>query len=95
MAYSYERLEEVEQIIISCRPEIDDVDFWAEQIKARVSIEDLDQHCLYLDSRLEELMDEITGGGLSFGGAEHSLELIKIADTANYLDAVEVALGRK
>ncbi|WP_346924438.1 hypothetical protein [Rothia sp. (in: high G+C Gram-positive bacteria)] len=94
MAYSHEKQEEIEQIIISCRPEIDDVDFWAEQIKARVSAEDLDQHCLYLDSRLEELMDEISGSGLRIGSAEHSLELVKIADIGNYLFAIETALGR-
>lgn len=95
MAYSYEKQEEVEQSISSCRPEIDDLDFWARQIRTRVSAEDLDQHCLYLTSRMDELMDESTGAGMSISGGEHSLELAKLAEISNHLDAVEIALGRK
>lgn len=95
MAYSYEKQEEVEQIISSCRPENDDFVFWAEQIKAQVSAEDLDQHYLYLTSRMDELMDESARSGLSISGGEHFLELAKLAEVSNHLDAVEIALGRK
>lgn len=95
MAYSYEKQEEVEQSISSCRPEIDDLDFWAEQIRTRVSAKDLDQHYLYLTSRMDDLMDEIASGKLSMGNMEHSLELTKLAEVSHHLDAVEIALGRK
>ena len=58
------------------------------------SVEDLEQHCLFLTSRMDELMDETSSGNLSMGSAEHSLELTKLAEVANHLDAVELALGR-
>lgn len=82
-------------MIASVRPEFDDLDFWAEQINKKVSAEELDQHCLYLSSRLEQLMEGTTSGRLSMGGVEHSLELAKVAEAANHLEAVEAALERQ
>lgn len=32
MTYTYPKQKQVEQIIASCRPEIDDLDVWAEKI---------------------------------------------------------------
>ncbi|QOW64934.1 hypothetical protein IDM48_11340 (plasmid) [Rothia amarae] len=92
MIYSYDRAKETEKMISSVRPEFDDLDFWAEQIRKRLSTDDLDQHCLYLSSRLEELMEETTSGHLSMGGVEHSLELAKVAEITNHLEAVEATL---
>ena len=94
MAYTYPRQKQIEQIIAACRPEVDDLDFWAEQIRQGVSVEDLEQHCLFLTSRMDELMEETSSGNLSMGSVEHSLELAKLAEVANHLDAVELALGR-
>lgn len=94
MAYTYPKQKQVEQIIASCRPEFDDLDVWAEKISERISVEDLEQHCLFLTSRMDELMDETSSGNLSMGSVEHSLELTKLAEVANHLDAVELALGR-
>lgn len=83
MAFIYTGGKQNEHIMASCRPEINDLGFCDESISEQISAEDLEEHCLYLTSRLDELMEETTSGKLSMGNVGHSLEVAKLVEVAN------------
>lgn len=91
---SLPRREATAQIIRNAQPAEDNLTAWGENLRHVLSIKELEIHQRYLSSALDDAMNNTLGTTAPFGSPEHELELVKAAEIANHLAAVESALSQ-
>ncbi|QRZ61373.1 hypothetical protein [Rothia sp. ZJ932] len=91
---AFPRHEATAQIIRNAQPAEDNLTVWGENLRHVLSVKDLEIHQRYLSATFDDAMKNTLETAASFGSPEHELELVKAAEVANHLAAVEAALMR-